>query len=154
MRQGDIDYTKLPDLPESVRSQLPENDELGNPPMSNVMTSISLLHDAAVKNMTGLVETLLRNGVSVTTAVRMHRTPLHAVARYGTCEMAALLLDWGADLEMPSGNAMDGRYDPYNEGRRSVLMRTPLDSALYYQNPRHDMAKFLLDRGARPFNEE
>lgn len=155
LETGDIDYAKLPELSESVRRQLPESDDLGNSTISKVMTRDSLLHDAAKKSMAGLVETLLRSGVSVMTAIRMHGTPLHAVARYGTCEMAALLLDWGADLDMPYSNATDSRYDPYNEGRSLwTRMGTPLDVAQHYENPRQDMARFLLDRGAEPLPDD
>ncbi len=150
---GDIDYSKLPNLPDPVRRWLPETDDLGDPTMSRTVMSISLLHDAARKNMAGLVETLLRNGVSVMTAVRAYETPLHSVARYGTCEMAALLLDRGADLEMPSCNATGESYDPYHEGLRH-LWGTPLDAAMHHENPRPEMARFLLSRGAKPFRDD
>ncbi len=149
---GDIDYSKLPELPESVRRRLPSRDDLGNPTLSKTMTSISLLHDAAIKNMAGLVDKLLQNGVSVMTAVRLHGTPLHSVARYGTCDMAALLLDRGADLEMPLSNTKDGRYSRHAKDRRWVSMRTPLDMSEL--NPRPEMAQFLLNRGAKPFRDD
>lgn len=150
LETGDIDYTRLPDLPDTIRRRLTKRDEFDNPTMSKVMTGDTLLHDAAIKGMDGLVETLLRNGASVMTAVRRHRTPLHAVARSGSSEMAAMLLERGADLEMPSGNATDGRYDYYHEGRR--LDPTPLDVARRHQ--REDMEQFLLDRGAKPFPDD
>ena len=148
---GDIDYAKLPEIPKDIRRRLSKRDFEGDPTMSEVMRSTTLLHDAARKDMAGLVETLLQNGVSVMTAVRAYETPLHSVARYGTCEMAALLLDRGADLEMPSCNARDERYDPSHEGLRR-LWGTPLDAAVRYSRP--EMARFLLDRGAKPYGPD
>ena len=149
---GDVDYSRLPELPEATRRLLPDSDDLGNPTRSRTVMSTSLFHDAAIKNMSGLVETLLQHGVSVMTAVRAHGTPLHSVARYGTREMAALLLDRGADLEMPMRNGTLRHYSPYDRNRRSVSLRTPLDMSEL--NPRPEVRQFLLDRGAIPFRDD
>lgn len=57
-------------------------------------------------------------------------TPLHAAAQAGWAEVAALLLDAGADVNAPGG------YDD----------ATPLHSAAWHERP--DVARLLLDRGA------
>ena len=157
---GDINYPRLLDLSDAVRRRLPgKGGDTEDSTLSNVVAHRSLLHDAAIKNMFGLVEALLDNGASVMTGVRIVGTPLHSVAQYGTCEMAAFLLDRGADLEMPMRNTRHRgnrkrrwpwlnrkRDSEKTRGSRWPTMATPLDSS---ESP--EMKQFLLGRGAEPF---
>ena len=150
---GDIDYSRLTDLPESYREKLPEfgwysvtyDSRVMYPTISWVMQYFSLLHDAVLKNMPGLVRTLLESGVSPMTAVRDIMTPLHVAVRAGNYELAQMLLDWGADI-----NAAAHNYGPDSDRhhpRFSDLSNNSLDVATTMMwDP--EMTRFLLDLGA------
>ena len=147
---GDIDYSRLPDLPESYREKLPEfrwyspihGIRVKYPTISLVMNHFSLLHDAVLKDMPDLILTLLRNGVSPITAVRDSMTPLHVAVRTGNYEIAKMLHDWGADLQAHAHNYRDGRH-PHT----SNLYDNALDMAITkLWDP--EMTRFLFDLGA------
>ena len=148
---GDIDDTQLPELPESVRGALRKVHANGWTPYLVSMAirdSQTLLHDAVTKGMTELSHRLLRGGVSPITAVRNSLTPLHVAASTGNEPAAALLLEWGADLEMPSFNSRDQLYDLFGAGRYGVGQETPLDYAIHRGHT--EMVRFLLQRDAVP----
>lgn len=88
---GDIDYAKLPGLPDSMKSRLPQKDNSGNSPLNVVVTWNSLLHDAVIKETPHLVETLLKQGAAPATAVRLNFPPLHLAAVRGNRELVDLL---------------------------------------------------------------
>ena len=147
---GDIDYRRLPDLPDSYREKLPEfglrspihDIRVKYPTISLVMTRLSLLHDAVLKDMPDLVLTLLRNGVSPITAVRENMTPLHVAVRTGNYEIAKMLLDWGADIQAHAHNYEDGRYNRMWESHDNAL-----DTAITkLWDP--EMTRFLFGHGA------
>ena len=153
-----------------MKEQLPLQDEYGNRPLNDTISSNSLLHDAVSKEMPYLVVKLLESGASPITAVRVNFTPLHLAAGQGNREMVDLLLKWGADLEAPSCNAPDGRYEgwviqwreenPVRDCQDFVKefgekwlrvghnMRTALDYAVECNQV--EMVRHLLDLGARP----
>lgn len=151
---GDLDNHKLPDVPQAMRAALPKYDEweITHPLFSWSASMSSLLHDAAFKDMPVVVEALLKSGASPMTAVRNVATPLHFAAVQGNLELARLLLDWGADIEMPRCNVTDGRYDRdpdgFNGRGPNPAMNTPLDDAIMMGQV--EMARFLLKRGATP----
>ncbi len=160
---GDIDYAKLPGLPGSMKIRLPQKDNSGNSPLNVVVTWNSLLHDAVIKEMPHLVETLLKHGVSPDTAVRLNSPPMHLAAVRGNRELVDLLLEWGADLEVPRCNAPDGRYDPWHQmwnrqnpdkeydnkwARAGPNMETALDEAA--KSGQVEMVRYLLELGAVP----
>ena len=161
---GDVDYSKIADLPEDVRRQLAEDDrEYGGAPLPVGMRTSSLMHDAALKGMVGLVKALLNSDASLTTAVRGFYTPLHLAAMQGNREMVDLFLEWGADLEINGQNSESRRYDldrwgweRENPGRAYLTemarlgrgMETPLDLAAEFGQV--EMVKYLLERGASP----
>ena len=153
---GDLDYGKLPEvsaLPDHVRKRIFEPDSiLGLPPLSDNSRNFSILHDAVLKEMPEFVRTLLESGVCPETAVRGFATPLHVAAAIASFEIAQMLLDYGADLEMPACNAKDGSYDYNHRGRTGYRMETPLDTAI--EMGKLDMVRFLLDRGAQPYPPE
>lgn len=149
---GDIDYTRLPelaDLPEEHRRRLLGRDYYGLPQLSNSMRLSSILHDAVLKDMPEVVRALLDSGASPQTAVRSLTTPLHVAAATGNEEMAGILLDHGADIEIPASNAPDGRFDPYGIGRVAYQMDTALDTAVEMGRTR--MVRYLLERGAKSY---
>ena len=77
----------------------------GLPALAEVALTFSILHDAVLKEIPGLVEALLDSGASPQTTVRQAATPLHVAAAVSSLEIAAMLLDRGADIEMPRCNA-------------------------------------------------
>ena len=151
---GDLDNHKLPDVPEAMRAALPKYDEweITHSLFSWSASKPSLLHDAVFKDMPVVVEALLKSGAAPMTAVRNVATPLHFAAVQGNLELASLLLDWGADNEMPRCNVTDGRYDRDPDGFTgrgpNSAMNTPLDDAIVMGQV--EMARFLLTRGATP----
>lgn len=154
---GDLEYGKLVDPTGSSdiveRLILRAKDPVGGlPALAEVAITFSLLHDAVLKEMPGLVEALLDSGASPQTTVRQAATPLHVAAAVGSLEIAAMLLDRGADIEMPRCNAMDGRFDTRGWGRAGDGMQTPLDTAVEAGDA--EMARYLLRRGARPYPPE
>lgn len=143
---GDLDYSRLADLSKAVR------DHYRAYPSSNLaMFGPTLLDDAVAKGMIGVVEALLKSGASPTPA-RRGGTPLHAAVEHGSVEMAALLIDYGADLDAPEWNYADGPpwYNQFDRGhlRYLVDMGTPLDMAI--RTGQVEMVRFLLERGAVP----
>lgn len=163
---GDIDYAKLPGLPESMKKQLPKKDRWNHSPLNYVVTRNSLLHDAVNKEMPQLVEILLKHDASPDTAVRNYFPPLHLAAGLGNRELVDILLQYGADLETPWTNAPDGRCDPLRNawqrlkrefphleydnrmGRVFGNMGTALDEAT--NRGQVEMVRHLLERGAVP----
>ncbi|MDE2842781.1 MAG: ankyrin repeat domain-containing protein [Chloroflexota bacterium] len=163
---GDIDYAKLPGLPESMKKRLPKKDRWNHSPLNTVVTLNSLLHDAVNKGMPQLVKTLLKYGASPDTAVRINFPPLHLAAGTGNRELVDILLQYGADLETPWTNAPDGRYDPLRNnwerlkrefphleydkrmGRVFGNMGTALDEAT--NRGQVEMVRHLLEWGAVP----
>ena len=161
---GDIDYRRLPDLPDWYKELLPEyggawgftpyyckgwdKRRVYHPTVSVVTRSSSLLHDAVLKRMPDLVEALLKSGVDPMTAVRsgfeQTLTPLHLALALGDYNTAQMLLDWGADIDRPANNYTEVRYDLW---RGHAF--TPLNMAVMnLHDP--EMARFLLERGATP----
>lgn len=143
---GDLDYSRLAGLPQAVR------DHYRAYPSSNLaMFKPTLLDDAVAKGMIGVVEALLKSGASPTPA-RREGTPLHTAVEHGSMEMAAMLIDYGADLDAPEWNYADGPpwFNEFDRGhlRYLVGMRTPLDMAI--RTGQVEMARFLLGRGAAP----
>ena len=149
---GDIDNLKMPELsnlPPDHRELLTDNPEFSQrlPPLFDYFTRFTILHDAVLKDMPGLVAALLDSGVDPNTAIRLSPPPLHVAVAYGNAEMAQTLLDRGADIERPDCNAPDNRYDYYGAGRMIQNMTTSLDLAAEAGLP--DMVRFLLERGAK-----
>ncbi len=152
---GDLDNHKIPGVPDAMRAALPKYDrwELHHSLFSRSAILPSLLHDAVFKDMPIVVNALLKSGACPMTAVRNVPTPLHFAVAMGNIELARLLLDWGADIEMPACNVTDGRYgidpDEYlNRRGPNPAMSTPLDDAVMMGQV--EMARFLLERGATP----
>jgi ankyrin repeat protein len=72
-------------------------------------------------------------------------TPLHSAVRYGHLQMARLLLDFGADINLETGDPELRRDVPnYSADNRQL---SPLDIAV--ESRKQAMAKFLVARGAR-----
>ena len=143
---GSIDYPMLPDLPQSTKSALPA-DYWGLPPVSEVVTVITALHDAVEKQMVDLVRLLLESGVPPVTS-RHSRPTLHVAAEVGNIEVAALLLDYGADTETPQSALSKEIRNERRGGNQAWSAMTALDWAKYKEQP--EMVEFLLERGAIP----
>ena len=139
---GNIDYYLLPDMNERLREALPPYDKWADyPPYSPAISSPTLLHDAVLKGSSVVVQALLESGALPMTASR-YPTPLHFAAAQGDLEMAALLLDWGADVNAPRRNAApEDRLGPQDREDEA-----PLDEAGSMGHV--DMTRFLLERGA------
>ena len=99
---GSLDYAKLPEFTEAERRDVPPIGDCGLPTHSHVMTSISVIHDAALKDVPWLIETLLKAGASPHTSSEA-RPPLHEAARRGNIECARVLLNGGADINRSNG---------------------------------------------------
>ncbi len=157
---GDINYYRLPDLPEWLRHTMPPEDGpwIGSArPRSATDRVASLLHDAVLKRSSVVVEALLRSGANPTTAVRNRATPLHFAADSGDVELAAVLLDWGADINMPECNTLDGRKEIGSLGftleDRGGFQRKHLHTALdvAVSEGKTYMARFLLEHRGFPY---
>ncbi len=144
---GDIDYSRLADLPEALREHY-----RAYPRSNTTMFKPTLLHDAVAKGMLGVAEALLKSGADPTTTSRGNEegAPLHTAVEHGRRAMAAMLIDYGADLDAPQcndANRYDGEFDRVH-WRYLNLMETPLDTAI--RTGQVEMARFLLERGAAP----
>ncbi len=139
------------DLPESVAEELKANPQTRGwlQRASLVVTGDNtILHDAIRKDMVRLVERLLDAGASLTPASRGGLPLLHWASRHGKIAVAELLLNRGADLEMPWLLDSDTRQYIKRFGRLVEQGWTPLDKAI--ETRQVEMAAFLLDRGAVP----
>ena len=85
----------------------------------------------------------LNSGVDPMTAVRGGLTPLHVALAFRDYHTASLLWDWGSDVDRPTNNYTEVRYD-LARGQNF----TPLDMALMNLcDP--EMARFLLAGGSK-----
>ena len=146
---GDIDYYLLPltDMNRTLRRALPGYGSWDGPlqPLSTAAISISLLHDAAFKGVSLVVEALLKSGASPTTAVRCASMPLHFAAAQGNVDIASMLLDWGADIDTSRTNAAGGHYPLYNPHNPHNSSPPALMDAITMGQV--DMTRLLLARG-------
>lgn len=145
---GVLDYTRIPGLTANRVMQLPEEDIHRHRPINVATGAGTLLHDAVVKGMPELARRLLDSGAAPGTAVLRFATPLHMAAGLGNVAVAEMLLDTGADIEMPSGNAKDGRFDLSDNIRYDIWLETPLDWAIEWGQV--EMVHYLLQRGSIP----
>ncbi len=133
---GSLDYAKLPEFTEAERRDVPPIGDCGLPTHSHVMTSVSVIHDAALKDMPWSIETLLKAGASPHTSSE-RRPPLHEAARRGNIECARVLLNGGADI-----NRSNGRTREHPNGTE--------ETALYeaFLTDQREMVEYLHNRGA------
>ena len=97
--------------------------------------------------MVGLVRLLLESGVPPETGSRF-KTALHVAAEVGNRDVAAPLLDHGADIEAPLMAVEKKFLGQKRGGNQAWSAMTALDWAEYKQQP--EMVEFLLERGAIP----
>ena len=158
---GNINYYRLSNLPELFRSTMPPEEgpwqDSGRPISPNARRH-TLLHDAVFKRAPEVVEALLGSGANPTTAVRNYcPTPLHCAADVGDEEIAALLLDGGAEINAPECNTLEGRLEMGNLGfsfeNRGANERSRLHTALdvAISQGKTEVARLLLGRGGLPY---
>ncbi len=150
LKDGMVDYPKMPDLSEQQRQALNDID-VSNPDSYRVRVFErgSLPHDAVAKQLPRVAAALLKEGANPDTGLN-GAAPLHIAAAYGLRDLVELLLSWGADLERPI--CTDKRDGHHGYGRAVWHMETPLDVAVAMGEVR--MVRFLLDRGAQPYPPE
>ena len=160
---GDLNYYRIPDLPEWLRRAMPpEGPQKGDEhPMSPIDLLPTLLHDAAAKGSLVVVEALLGSGANPTPLVRRCPPPLHFAVQQGKLEIAGMLLKRGADVNRPECNAYHSRgfVRPEEEeavtsfeGKGSPWKRhffTALDVAV--KEGKVGMARLLLEHGGAPY---
>ena len=88
-----------------------------------------LLHLALRRNITPLIDRLIRDGAQLNAVEIGYGTPLHSAAESGQVKLVKLLLDAGADINTQSGS-----------------LGTALQTAVSYR--RLEVVKFLLESGA------
>ncbi len=139
---GDINYYRLPDMPKVMRQRLPPRGDENYPAVCYTIGVPTLLHDAVAKNLRRVVEALLDSGASPMTALRDSRdgTPLHVAVRTGNVDMAKLLLDRGADVNMTIANTSEPQDDDHHMSLTPLLMAA--------QDNNLEMATLLLNHGA------
>ena len=160
---GEMNYHKIPDLPEWLRRAMPSNglQMSYEHPMSQIDFRPTLLHDAVAKGSSVVVEALLASGVNPTPAVLRCPPPLHYAVQQNRLEIARMLLEWGADVNRPECNAFHSRgmVRPEEEemitsieGKGSPWKRyffTALDVAI--KEGKVEMAGLLLKYGGTPY---
>ena len=161
---GDMNYYRVPDLPEWLRRAMPpeRSQERYERPMSQIdIWSSTLLHDAAAKGSSVVVRALLRSGADPMPAVLRCPPPLHLAVQQDKLEIAGMLLERGADVNRPACNAFDsvGFVRPWEvevvtsfEGKGSLLnwyFFTALDAGV--KGGKVEMARFLLERSGAPY---
>ena len=160
---GDMNYYRVPDLPEWLRRAMPpeRSGERYERPMSQIDFLPTLLHDAAAKGSAVVMRALLRSGADPMPAVLKCPPPLHLAVQQDKLEIAGMLLERGADVNRPACNAFDsyGIARPWEvevvtsfEGKGSLwnwYFFTALDVAV--KEGKVEMARFLLERGGAPY---
>lgn len=101
------------------------------------------LHEACVLPDTRIANILIDYGANVNTRNVLGLTALHQVAEFGTLEMAHLLVQKGAELDVRCE-----RTTADNDGSLRNGLRTPLYTAICRK--KYDIATFLLESGASP----
>ena len=144
---GDLEYLLLPELPESIRMNLPPAVE-DYSAASNVVWTSTILHDAVWKQMPGMVRRLLEAGMPPATGSHT-RYILHVAVEVGNKEIASILLEHGADIESPLAGPWKKKGEGEQRGdNQAFSAMTALDWAKYRRQP--EMYEFLLDCGAIP----
>ncbi len=137
--------------------------------MTSAPSTASELTEALKSRDVAQVRSLLAAGADVNEKVRGDY-PLNIAAVYGPAEMVTLLLDAGADIEMPDRNGLHPLHNAAISGRMDIVAlllkrgavvnsrdkqgRTPLLSFAASAGSSIDIPKLLLAAGANPEIEE
>ncbi len=137
--------------------------------MTSAPSTASELTEALKSRDVAQVRSLLAAGADVNEKVRGDY-PLNIAAVYGPAEMVTLLLDAGADIEMPDRNGLHPLHNAAVSGRKDIVAlllkrgavvnskdkqgRTPLLSFAASAGSSIDIPKLLLTAGANPEIEE
>ena len=79
---------------------------------------------------------------------RHNRPALHVAAEVGNVQIAALLLDYGADIEEPESALFAAMRDEKRGGNQAWSAMTPLDWAKHHEQ--HEMAAFCWSAAPLP----